>query len=417
MIHIIYSIVENTILFFSNLLYRLLKIERIYKSNLYYNIDEIPLSVTHCVILGAKLRDDNIIPPILKERLDAAVNLFHQRPNTTFILSGDGTKRISNDVQTMYNYLKSHCDLPDSQIILDNYGLTTYDSIRNIPENISKTGFILLTSAFHMPRSVYFCHRMGKKVYAYHLESGNSSLQKGDRRRELLAIDKYIIQSMLGFPGFHDFWHVMWFKCSLVIGKILFLILCLCRQSTTFFPGKFVLRVCPYAFLYLTEHISLILVTGSEGMDYLCNALNQNMEKKGVSYLSICPNTDFYSNIATKLLCACSFTGKYKEQYAIIGSDTDFFAMSAGKFTSSDITVIVTNIINYQEEQTMEAVTDYKYILSGIENLSDSHVYLNSACNLTPLLAKEITNHVCYFEYSTNTTNSDTLFLSNHDFC
>lgn len=173
----------------------ILGVDRIYQSSLYLSSEDIPLHVSYCLILGAKLFEDGSLTPMLKKRLNAAIELYEKRPSIIFILSGDGSKSNSNDVSEMYTYLRKHSDIPEEQIILDTKGYTTLDSLLHITKEIDRAGFILLTGAFHMPRSVYLCHRLGLHPYALDLPDTSSEYTTHYSNRELLALVKnwYII--------------------------------------------------------------------------------------------------------------------------------------------------------------------------------------------------------------------------------
>lgn len=168
----------------------ILGVDRIYQSSLYLNSEDIPLHVSYCLILGAKLFEDGALTPMLKKRLNAAIELYEKRPTITFILSGDGSKSFNNDVSEMYTYLRKHSDIPEEQIILDPKGYSTLDSLLHVTEEIDRAGFILLTSAFHMPRSVYLCHRLGLHPYALDLPETSSEYTTHYINRELLALVK-----------------------------------------------------------------------------------------------------------------------------------------------------------------------------------------------------------------------------------
>lgn len=326
------------------LFHKILRIDQIYQSYLYQTSDDIPADVQYCLVLGAKLFSDDSLTPMLTKRLDAAIDLFHKRPNLTFILSGDASKRISNDVQAMYNYLKQHCNIPDEQIILDKEGYTTLDSIRHITPEMDERGFILLTSEFHMPRSVYLCHRLGLHPYALHLPATISRFYASYRNRELIALVKNWYILTFGEPQFGKGIHRLGYLISCVIGKVILLFLRMFRRSHSNFPGRIALRLCPYLLQYLTKDLALtIIVVGTEDV--------------------------LLPDIAVNLLSSHRFCSKKKASSATIHCTIKDFYKVAQHTTSQNVTIVVAVTLAEASNHSLSPELIRDYILCGMDYL------------------------------------------------
>lgn len=155
-----------------------------------YSPEQIPDNVRYCLVPGAMIHADNKLTPMLTRRMEAVAELAKRRPDMSFILSGNGSGTNYSDVAAMYRYLRDKHSICEGQLILDGKGFTTLDSVRNLPEEVTRQRFLLLTGAFHMPRCVYICQKLGLQPYAYMLPEQRSKYDYRYRLREHAALVK-----------------------------------------------------------------------------------------------------------------------------------------------------------------------------------------------------------------------------------
>ena len=390
-------LIRSIVLYLLRIFYKILRVDQIYYQAL-YDMNDIPRSANYCLILGAKLFDDDSIPPILKERLDAAIRLYRHNPNTVFILSGDGRKRISNDVNAMYQYLRHASDIPEDHLVTDNAGYTTYDSIINLTRRIGEAEpFVLLTSAFHLPRSLYICHALHLTAYAVYLPVSRPQAQTGYRNRELAALVKSWYRVHFHTPRLYHLCRRLRFTAMLLLGKGVFFGLRLLGKGATTYPGRLMVKYCPDAFTYLTRHISLILVTGTNGKTSTCRLLEHVLRAQGIRCFSNRSGANLRFGVATTLLTHCSIFGRYKERYAILECDEGDFAKIADQFTSQNVTLVVTNLSHDQLDRYGDLEHVKNYVLCGIECLPQATLCLNSDCPETASLASSVSNSTYYY--------------------
>lgn len=370
-------VLKMIIIPFLSLFSKILKVDKIYKSHLYSDSTEIPSDIHYCLVLGAKLFGDDSITPMLVKRMNVAIELFKERPHITFILSGDGSKRFSNDVQAMYTYLKDHCSIPDSQILLDNYGYTTLDSIQHITPEMDEKGVILLTSSFHMPRCVYICHRLGLHPYALHIEASFSRSQNRYHNRELLSIVKVWFILTFGQPFKSERMCRAIFHLAFLCGRITMEVLHLFGHSHSCLPGKIALFLCPYFFQYATKSCSLTFVMGSsEKISSKCSP----------------------DEVATILLTNNHgiFFRKQTANYLFYCKENEFYKIA--KYVSSpDIKIYINNFCREQYESAADFELIRNQILSGIDLLPQAEIYLDQTCSLSASLANAIPNPVYFY--------------------
>ena len=379
-----------------SLFYQILGVDKIYKSYLYYDIDSIPANVHYCLILGARLFENNSITPMLSRRMDSAMAIFEKRPEITFILSGDASKRISNDVQAMYLYLKQHCAISDEQIIFDNEGYTTYDSIRHITPQIDSEGFILLTSAFHMPRCVYLCHCLGLHPYALHVPSLSSKNISWYHLRELSALVKTWFLLKFGTLHSHKYLSKFILYLAFLIGKILFIFLRLLKKSCLYYPGKIALTLYSNLLQYLTAQLSVIFIVGTEKKSTTCLALEKVLAASQIDFFSN-PSEDCTLYEATSVLLSHhSLLKKRAKQYLILKcKDTEFYKIAKNTFCKNSFVFVTGLSVNQIPHDTLNLVHDY--ILCGIDQLPNALVYLNETCPKTVALKYELKNFVHFY--------------------
>ena len=394
---LIFKCIRFIVLLILKIFHKILKVDSIYYNSL-YDMTDIHKEVSHCLILGAKLFDDDSIPPILKERLDAAIRLYEHNPQTIFILSGDGSKRISNDVDAMQKYLLHASSIPKEQMVLDPAGYTTYDSIANYIRDFGSHPLVVLTSAFHLPRSLYICHALKVKAYGIFLPPSNPKAQTAYRNRELAALVKSWYRVHFHTPRLMRCACHLRFFVALVTEKILFCGLRLLRKGASTYPGRIMLKFCPDAFTYLTKNISLILVTGTNGKTSTCRLLQHVLRSQNISCISNTSGANLRFGLATTLATHCSLMGHYKASYAVLECDEGDFAKIARQFTSKQITVLVTNLSHDQLDRYGDLHRIQEFVLCGIESIPHATVCLNKDCALTASLALHLPNPVHFFE-------------------
>lgn len=373
-------------------IYRLLGVDAIYRRYLHDPGEDVPGEIHRCLILGSKLFGDDSVPPILRERLDAAIALFRKRQDMVFILSGDGSKRVSNDVNAMYDYLRTQGGIPEQQLLRDDKGFTTWDSIRNLPRE-TDGGFVLLTSAFHMPRCVYICHRLGKKPYALNLPSDCPEIQREYRERELLALGKFLLINRFGTPDYGSFAHRLWFRLSLAVGKLLYWALRLFGKDTGQVPGKAVWKLCPYCLQYMTGELPVILVTGSGDLEQLCGkviAMPENRGRRCVTNGARCLER---FGPASALVAGCRMSGKPRAQYAVLACAPGEFWMVTEHIRSTEAAIVVGDILGTEQEIRWMR----QRILCGIDFLPHAKLYLKESCRDTASLGESVPNPVCLY--------------------
>ena len=120
------------------------------------------------IIHGAGLLDGERVTPLLKRRIDKAVQAFQQskNPHIRLIASGgQGSDEKISEAQAMYNYLVEHTDVPKEAIILEEKSTTTYENLlfsKELGEQLIKNPrFLFVTNDYHVFRTSTYARQIG----------------------------------------------------------------------------------------------------------------------------------------------------------------------------------------------------------------------------------------------------------------
>jgi len=120
------------------------------------------------IIHGAGVLDGERVTPLLKRRIDKAVQAFQQskNPHIRLIASGgQGSDEKISEAQAMYNYLVEHTDVPKEAIILEEKSTTTYENLlfsKEIGEQlIENPRFLFVTNDYHVFRTCTYARQIG----------------------------------------------------------------------------------------------------------------------------------------------------------------------------------------------------------------------------------------------------------------
>lgn len=122
------------------------------------------------IIHGAGLLDGEKVTPLLKRRIDKAVEAYHKskNPRIKIISSGGqgGDEKIS-EAQAICNYLLEETDVPREAILLEEDSTTTYENLlfsKEMGERlVTSPRFLFVTNDYHVFRTSTYARRIGMK--------------------------------------------------------------------------------------------------------------------------------------------------------------------------------------------------------------------------------------------------------------
>ncbi|MDS1272605.1 ElyC/SanA/YdcF family protein [Lipingzhangella sp. LS1_29] len=109
------------------------------------------------VVLGALVPPSGYPSPLLRQRLDAAAELYHNAVVSSLLVSGDNRAAANHETDAMARYLHQVHALPTRAIRADPHGFRTWDTCRHAVSSSPGPpvrSAVFVTQAFHLPRTL-----------------------------------------------------------------------------------------------------------------------------------------------------------------------------------------------------------------------------------------------------------------------
>jgi vancomycin permeability regulator SanA len=112
------------------------------------------------LVLGAQVYPSGTPSPFLAARLELARRLLATGHVRVLLLSGDGAAPEYDEPAAMAAYLAAR-GVPADRMVLDRFGLDTYDSAYRARQVYGIGRLLVVTQAYHLPRAVATCRALG----------------------------------------------------------------------------------------------------------------------------------------------------------------------------------------------------------------------------------------------------------------
>lgn len=112
------------------------------------------------VVFGAAVRPPGRLSTVLRDRMDTAIELYHSGAVTRLLLTGGEQPGRYSEPAAMFDYAVAQ-GVPSERILLDSGGSRTYASCYRAQAEFGLDEAILVTQAFHLPRAIFTCDRLG----------------------------------------------------------------------------------------------------------------------------------------------------------------------------------------------------------------------------------------------------------------
>jgi len=159
---------------------------------IFNDVSKISKSYTG-LVLGAKVYSDGNLSVILKDRVEAALELYNAKKINRFLLSGDHGRVNYDEVNSMKAFLIEK-GVPTSDIFLDHAGFDTYNSIYRAKKIFKAEDIIIITQGFHVKRAVYIAQKLGLKVTGFTADKHKYGIAKRMYLREKVANFKAFLE-------------------------------------------------------------------------------------------------------------------------------------------------------------------------------------------------------------------------------
>lgn len=128
------------------------------------------------LVLGAGLNRDGTAGVVLQDRVETAADLYFTGKVEKLLMSGDNSTVYYDEPTAMLEYALS-LGVPAEDIVLDYAGRRTYDSCYRAKEIFGVDDLIVVTQAFHLPRSIFLCNAFGINVTGTPADDANYRLR------------------------------------------------------------------------------------------------------------------------------------------------------------------------------------------------------------------------------------------------
>ncbi|MGC9357835.1 MAG: SanA/YdcF family protein [Anaerolineae bacterium] len=131
-----------------------------------YAPPEMPPQRPVALVFGAGYWPSGALSDILRDRLDAAIDLYEAGRVRKLLFSGDNRRHDYNEPAKMLEYALAQ-GVPREDIVLDYAGRRTYDTCYRARDIFRVSEVILVTQRYHLPRTLVTCRALGLDAVGY----------------------------------------------------------------------------------------------------------------------------------------------------------------------------------------------------------------------------------------------------------
>ena len=156
---------------------------------------ELLTDIDYIVVLGAGIRRGKP-SPMLEDRLKTGILLYNNDISNKILITGDYMNDYYDEVTVMKNYLLEH-GIPEEDIITDNYGISTYDSIYRVKNVYKSNKVVIVSQRYHLYRALFLSDNLDLESYGVEANLRYYYGQWYREIREILARNKDFIKGII----------------------------------------------------------------------------------------------------------------------------------------------------------------------------------------------------------------------------
>lgn len=132
---------------------------RLYYDRKLYVVEQAPARPV-AIVFGAAVYGGDRLSTVLRDRVDAAVDLYLSGRVEQIIVTGHASSEYYDEPRAMKAYAVER-GVPAEAILTDGEGHRTYDSCYRARNVYGVESAVLVTQAFHLPRALLTCRWLG----------------------------------------------------------------------------------------------------------------------------------------------------------------------------------------------------------------------------------------------------------------
>lgn len=156
-------------------------------------VPEAPVAI----IFGAGLTPNGLPSPALARRVEAGVALYEAGRVHRLLMSGDSGTDWHDEVGAMRD-LAIATGVPADAILIDPAGFRTYESCERARAVYGFQRAVVVTQAFHLPRTIFTCDRLGVDAVGFVAERFTGPAYTSAMLRERVAQVFSVVELALG---------------------------------------------------------------------------------------------------------------------------------------------------------------------------------------------------------------------------
>ncbi len=146
---------------------------------IYSDVSSVP-TTTVAMVLGASVRQNGQLSPVLAQRADRAIELYMAHKVSKILVTGDNGDLSHNEVNPVGKYLVSR-GVPKEDIFLDHAGFDTYSSMYRARDVFAIQSMTVVSQPFHLARSILIARSLGITAYGEAAGEGETFLYNSAR--------------------------------------------------------------------------------------------------------------------------------------------------------------------------------------------------------------------------------------------
>ena len=147
------------------------------------------------LVLGAGV-NGNMPSPMLKDRLDTAINLYNDGKCNKIIMSGDHGQTEYDEVNVMKSYAIQK-GVPSEDIFMDHAGFSTYESLYRASYIFEAKKIIIVTQRYHIYRALYLAKSLDMEAVGVETPQRIYGGEKYREAREISARCKDFLYTLV----------------------------------------------------------------------------------------------------------------------------------------------------------------------------------------------------------------------------
>ena len=154
-----------------------------------YNDENRVPTAQAAMVLGASIKSDGTLSPVLQERADKALALYRAKKVQKILVSGDNGSLAYDEVYPVGQYLE-RAGVPEIDIFLDYAGFDTYSSMYRAKHVFRVSSLVIVSQYFHLPRAVFIARSVG--IEAWGIDAARGEVYAANTLREVPATLKAV---------------------------------------------------------------------------------------------------------------------------------------------------------------------------------------------------------------------------------